>query len=175
MMPIVDLSEPIPANMRRNLRRYRRRAERIGSVEFETASEESFDELFNALIDLHCARWNQRNQSGVMGEGAVRWFHTQAARALFRRGISRVYALRINGRVVAGVYAFVSRGQVRSYIGGFDPELARLSLGTLTIGYAIQEARREGAHSFNFLRGAESYKHYWGARDHYVYLRELIV
>jgi CelD/BcsL family acetyltransferase involved in cellulose biosynthesis len=174
VMPIVDLPEPIPANMRRNLRRYRRRAEEIGSVEFESASEKNFNELFDALIDLHCARWNRRNEPGVLSDNAVKRFHTQAAHALFHRGISRVYALRLGGRIVAGVYALLSGGQMRSYIGGFDPKLDRLSLGTLAIGHVIEEARREGARKFNFLRGAEQYKYFWGAKDHYLYSRHLI-
>jgi CelD/BcsL family acetyltransferase involved in cellulose biosynthesis len=172
--PIVDLAEPIPSNMRRNLRRYRRRAEKFGRVEFDSASEQNFDEVFNAVIDLHCARWNRRDQPGVMCEDAVRRFHIPAARALFHRGMSRVYAVRIDGRIVAGVYALISRDQMRSYIGGFDPNLPTLSLGTLAIGHAIDEAKREGARTFNFLRGAERYKGYWGARNHYVYSRQLI-
>lgn len=174
VMPVVDLSQPVPANMRRNLRRYRRRAEKIGEVKFESASETNFDELFDRLIDLHCARWNRRNQRGVLCEGATRRFHKRAARALLLRGITRVYVMRIAGRIVAGVYALFCRRQMRSYIGGFDPDLPDLSLGTLAIGYAIEEARREGATAYNFLRGAETYKRYWGARDHYVYSRRVI-
>lgn len=109
-----------------------------------------------------------------MCEGVVRRFHTQAARALFQRGISPVFAPRINERVVAAVYGLLSRGQMRSCIGGFDPDLARLSLGTLAIGYALDQAEREGASKFNFLRGGERYKDHWGARDHYVYSREFV-
>lgn len=74
---------------------------------------------------------------------------------------------------MAGVYALLCRGQMRSYIGGFDPDFAKLSVGTLAIGHAIEEAMREGAGTFNFLRGAEPYKAYWGADDHYVYSRKL--
>ena len=46
---------------------------------------------------------------------------------------------------------------MRSYIGGFDPDLAQLSLGTLAIGYAIEEARREarGRAHIQFLRDAD--------------------
>ena len=84
--------------MRRTVRRYRRRAEKIGELAFESASENNFNELFNALINLHCARWNPLNEPGVLCESTTRRFHMQAARGLLRRGISRVYALRIDGR-----------------------------------------------------------------------------
>ncbi len=170
--PIVDLEKSIPANMRHNLRRYRRRAEKIGNIEFRSASEENFDELFSALIDLHCAEWNRRNHAGVLCGKTVRHFHTRAARALLLRGMARIYALCINGRIAAGWYGFMCREQMCSYIGGFDPDLTRLSLGTLILGHAIAEAKREGANRFNFLRGAERYKRHWGAEDHYVYSRQ---
>jgi CelD/BcsL family acetyltransferase involved in cellulose biosynthesis len=174
VMPVVDLSQPPPANMRRNLRRYRRRAERIGRLEFECASENNFRELFNAMIDVHCARWNRRNEPGVLCEDATRRFHMQAGHALFRRGTARVYALRIDGRIVAAVYALLSRGQMRSYIGGFDPDLSKFSLGTLAIGQVMEQGKSEGAQTFNFLRGGERYKHLWGAKDQYAYSRTLI-
>src|SRR6516164_9164631 len=96
--PIVDLSRPSPAN----LRRYRRRAEKIGGLEFESASGKNFNELFDSLIDLHSARWDRRNDPGVLCERKTRRFHTQAAGALYRHRISRIYALRIDGRIVAG-------------------------------------------------------------------------
>jgi CelD/BcsL family acetyltransferase involved in cellulose biosynthesis len=83
-------------------------------LEFESASEKDFRELFDAVIDLHCARWNERNEPGVMCENSTSRFHTVAARALFQRGIARVYALRTGERVVAGVYALLCRDQMLS-------------------------------------------------------------
>ena len=62
---------------------------------------------------------------------------------------------------------------MRSYIGGFDPDLAQLSLGILAIEHAIEGAKREGARTFDFLCGAERYKRYWGAENRYVYSRKL--
>jgi CelD/BcsL family acetyltransferase involved in cellulose biosynthesis len=51
------------------------------------------------------------------------------------------------------------------YIGGFDPEFALLSPGTLLIGHALDAATAEGATATDFLRGAEPYKYRWGAVD----------
>jgi CelD/BcsL family acetyltransferase involved in cellulose biosynthesis len=50
-------------------------------------------------------------------------------------------------------------------LSGFDPEFAELSPGTQTVARAIEEAVREGAHEFHFLRGGETYKYAWGAVD----------
>jgi CelD/BcsL family acetyltransferase involved in cellulose biosynthesis len=35
----------------------------------------------------------------------------------------------------------------------------------ILIGHAIEEAAREGARDFDFLRGQEAYKYEWGAQD----------
>lgn len=57
------------------------------------------------------------------------------------------------------------RDQFYYYIGGFDPDAARFSPGSLIIWLALQYAEQDGCRFFNFLRGAEPYKYRWGAED----------
>jgi len=59
-------------------------------------------------------------------------------------------------------------GKYFFFIGGFDPDYARWSVGTVLFGYAIQHAIEEGAREFDFLRGEEEYKYRLGAQNrHY--------
>src|SRR5205807_436927 len=51
------------------------------------------------------------------------------------------------------------------YLGGFDPELARRSVGTLLTARAIETAVADGCREFDFLRGREPYKYRWGCID----------
>lgn len=169
----IELNKPLPPNMRRNIKRYARRAEKIGPVTFETAWENNFDELFEALLDLHRARWNRRRQPGLICDDAVEAFHADAARALLRRGMLRFYALRLDQRIVACWYGFACRGRGLAYFIGFDPEFAEVSPGTLLVAHAIREAKREGAREFSFLRGDERYKRLWGATSRYLYSRRI--
>jgi CelD/BcsL family acetyltransferase involved in cellulose biosynthesis len=60
-------------------------------------------------------------------------------------------------------------GVVFSYQIGFDPKLKRMSPGAIIIAHAIQEAISRGLKEFDFLRGSESYKYRWGARDRETY------
>jgi CelD/BcsL family acetyltransferase involved in cellulose biosynthesis len=76
-----------------------------------------------------------------------------------------MYAMRINERIVAVFYGFAHQGTVYYYLSGFDPELDRLSIGSLLVAHAVEEAVREEATTFDFLRGAEEYKYSWGATD----------
>lgn len=172
--PVLDPAAPLPAKLQRNIRNRERRAAKLGSFTIERASFANFDELFAALIRLHRIRWERRGERGVLCDPAVQRFHAQAARGLLRRGILRLYVLRIASEIVAAFYGFLHRGRIFYYIGGFEPEFDKLSLGTLLIAHAIDEARRAGAREFSFLRGAEPYKYLWGAKDRHVYSRRLI-
>ena len=80
-------------------------------------------------------------------------------------GALRMYAMRIGDRIRAIFYGFAAHGTVYYYLGGYDPELEKISIGTTIVAHAIEEAVRDGATTFDFLRGAEEYKYAWGATD----------
>jgi CelD/BcsL family acetyltransferase involved in cellulose biosynthesis len=66
-----------------------------------------------------------------------------------------------------------AKGRAYSYLSGFDPEFGGISPGTLAVGHAIRHAMGEGAREFDFLRGRERFKYFWGARDRPCYGRML--
>ena len=101
----------------------------------------------------------------MLDDDVVQRFHREAARGLLDAGALRMHAIRLGGRIVAVFYGFAHAGTVYYYLSGYDPELERLSIGTLIVAHAIEEAVREGATTFDFLRGAEEYKYAWGAAD----------
>jgi CelD/BcsL family acetyltransferase involved in cellulose biosynthesis len=103
----------------------------------------------------------------------VQRFHREAARAMLRAGMLRLYALLVAGRLAAVLYGFRDRRRFYYYLAGFDPALGKVSPGTLVVGHAIEEAAREGAGDFDFLRGQEAYKYLWGAQEQCNYRRRL--
>jgi CelD/BcsL family acetyltransferase involved in cellulose biosynthesis len=167
------LDAALPKRMRQNLRYYRRRAERQGALRCEAARPENLPEMLEAFFALHGVRWEQRGLPGVLADDAVRAFHTEAAAALMAQGVLRLHALRLDGRIVAMLYGFAARGRFYHYLGGFDPDLRQLSLGTLIIGHAVMQAMCEDLREFDFLRGREPYKYHWGAIDRPTYSRRL--
>jgi CelD/BcsL family acetyltransferase involved in cellulose biosynthesis len=162
---VEKLNSCVPARMLSKLRYSRRRAAASGPVRVERADERTLDELFDALLRLHAARWSAEGQPGVLADESVRRFHREAARGLLRAGALRLYGLRIGDRAAAALYGVHAHGRAYYYIGGFDPALGLLSPGTLVVGHAIEEAVREGCREFDFLRGGEEYKYRWGAED----------
>ncbi len=167
------LRDAVPRSLVDRLDRYRRRAGKLGPVRFETADAATFDTLFDALLTLHGARWASRGQAGVMAHQSVRRFHRDAAAGLLAAGMLRLHALRIGDRIAACLYGFAAKHRTYGYLSGFDPALAPLGPGTLLIGHAIEQAIREGAEAFDFLRGREAYKYCWGAEDHPSHVRTL--
>lgn len=166
--PVLDLvsrTDSIPPHMRANVRYYWRRAERRGTARIESATSTSLRELTNALFALHRARWASRRLSGTLASVDLQAFHCEAIRAMHDRAMLAMHALRLDDRVIAISYGMQWNRRAYSYLAGFDPDYEDLSPGTLIIDAAIQKSLERGASTFDFLRGAESYKYLWGARD----------
>jgi CelD/BcsL family acetyltransferase involved in cellulose biosynthesis len=167
--PAIALPAAVPRDLGQNVRYYRRRAENAGTLRFERADERNAEELFDALLTLHAARWAERGTAGVFADPDVRAALRMALPDLLRADLLRLYALRLDGRVIAASYGLIDpprpRRRAYYYIGGFHPAYDQLSPGTLVIHHAVQEATHEGAAAFDFLRGRETYKYAWGAQD----------
>ena len=159
--------------LRHNLDYYQRRLATLGDVEIECAGEHNFGELFDAFVKLHEARWQMNSMPGVLCDENVRSFHPEAATGFLASGALRLYALRINGRIIASLYGFHHAARTYYYLGGFDPEFKQYSPGTVLVAHAITEAIREGAREFDFLRGREDYKYRWGAVDRIIYRKRV--
>jgi len=154
----------VPAKRLTCLRHERARAARMGAVETVDVGGEPqrfLDELFR----LHGARWEGRGEAGVLADARVRAFHREALPRLVEQGLARCWLLKIGGEVAAVHYGMANGREAFFYIGGFDPRFSAASPGSLLIGHAIAEAKREGSAEFHFLRGREPYKYAWGAQD----------
>jgi CelD/BcsL family acetyltransferase involved in cellulose biosynthesis len=168
-----DLPRRMSPRLYRNVHRYLRTMARQGTVQIDRADDRNLEELLSALIRLHEARWRTRKTAGVLCDPNVQQFHRTAARGLLSRGALRLYALRLDGRIIGGYYGFQHAGRAYAYLGGFDPDFEKYSPGTVLIGHAIEEAIREHADEFDFLRGCEPYKYAWGATDRLNYRKTL--
>jgi CelD/BcsL family acetyltransferase involved in cellulose biosynthesis len=162
-----DLATVVPRKTLRDVRQAHARSETVGSVVLDTADLDTIDLALDDLFRLHQERWHKRGEAGVLADPVVRAFHRDAARAFCEAGILRLYRLQIGGTVVGVYYGFQHGGNAYAYLGGFDPEMTRLSPGAQLLDHAIRAALAEGVREFHFLRGGESYKYAWGAVDQF--------
>lgn len=154
--------------LRQNIGYYARALEKQYVVEWRIATEETLDVDMEDFFDLHQQRWNQRWLPGAFAGRRARAFHKETARLLLGAGMLRLHTLSLDGEVRAALYCFQKGDRCYYYLGGFDPALARLSIGTTLTAHAIRHAiEQDNATEFDFLRGNEAYKYRWGAKDRY--------
>jgi CelD/BcsL family acetyltransferase involved in cellulose biosynthesis len=157
-----EYTKRLGKKMRSNISYYDRLLPKtFETVETRLATADELDEALDALFDLHQKRWNAVLLPGVLGGSRTQVFHRLAARRLMDRGWLRLHITRVDGRIVAALYCFRYRESTLYYLGGFAPELAKYSLGTVLTAHAIRHAISEGCAEFDFLRGDEPYKQRW--------------
>ncbi len=136
-------------------------ARTFSSAEASLARSDNLETSLDALFDLHQLRWKARFLPGVLRTEKVREFHRIVAERFLERGWLRLHVTRIDCKIVAALYCFRFRERYYYYLGGFAPDLAKYSLGTVQTAGAIRQAIREGCSEFDFLRGNEPYKYRW--------------
>jgi CelD/BcsL family acetyltransferase involved in cellulose biosynthesis len=161
----------LSTHFQKKLRYYRRQ---LGDATFEEANAENLNELLQSLFDLHAARWQRRGMPGMLADDVIQEFHREVAKAMLDADTLRMYAIRSARRIVAAFYGFAGATTIYYYLSGYDPELEKLSPGTLIIAHAVECAVRDGATTFDFLRGAEEYKSSWGAKPRMNRRRQLM-
>ncbi len=151
-----------PKDLRRNLRRYKEKAESVGSVTFEV--RESADrEPMDALIRLHRARWERTGSAGMIESNHAEAFVRAAAQRMAERGWLRIFIVRFDAGIAAVLLALCNRTTIFSWLSAFDPEHEKFGFGRELLAQAIRYAHERGKRSWNFLRGDEAYKFSWGA------------
>lgn len=166
--------DEMSTHFHKKLRYYHRALERAGTLSFTEATENNLDALMSALFELHAARWRRRGMPGMLADDVVQGFHRQVGRAMLDAGALRMFAMSVGDRIAAVFYGFAAQGTVYYYLSGYDPELEKMSPGTVIVAHAVDAAIREKATTFDFLRGAEEYKLAWGAKERMNSRRQLI-
>jgi CelD/BcsL family acetyltransferase involved in cellulose biosynthesis len=150
-------------DLKRNLRRYRKKAEAVGSLQFHVVKE-AHSELMKALVELHTAKWQRRGEPGMIQANGSAEFLCEIARKFGSRDMLRFFSLRFDGRIVALIVAFSYGKTMFGYLSAFDPEHESFGFGRTLLLEALQYCYENGYEAWNFLRGDEPYKFWWGAQ-----------
>jgi len=157
-----DMSLRFGKKMRSNLGYYERLIKRdFEEVEICTLGQQNLDEGMDAFFDLHTQRWRRRWLPGMLTGANRQQFHRDVAQLCLKKGWLQLHSLRLQGRIQSILYCFAFNKRSYYYLGGFDPQLSKYSLGTVLTGFAIRKAIEHGCTDFDFLRGNEPYKSRW--------------
>lgn len=173
-LPLAERWEEVEArfgrNHRSNLARYARKLDREAGApvtERLVTDPAELDATLDALIEMHQAVRTSKGDPGLFGDDALTTYLRAVAHRLLHSGRLRMWRLDVGPDPIAIVWCMRSFDSVAFYTTGFDQEWARYGPGRRIMARAIQGAVAEGATTFDFLRGDESYKRSWGTEMHY--------
>ncbi len=148
--------------MRRRISRYRRALEKTGRVSLDLITEsDDLADALDSMVHLRKDRLEQKKLSAPSTLDAYSRFHSLVLSRMLPSGMVRLYFLSVDGKRVAFLYLLAAGGRLFAYQTGFDRDWARLSVGFVLLGMAIESAIEQGLSIFEFLRGNESYKYEW--------------
>jgi CelD/BcsL family acetyltransferase involved in cellulose biosynthesis len=149
-------------DLRRNVVRYRKKAEEKGEVAFEAVCDQR-PEMVESLIALHAARWQSRGEPGMIEANRSACFLREIVDKFASSGLLRLFELRMENEIAAAIVCWIYNDRLFFYLTGFDPRFERFSPGQLLLFECLRYSYAHGCREWNFLRGTETYKFAWGA------------
>ncbi len=142
-----SLEKILSSHQRKNLRRWRRQADALGSVTFDyvKASEGAeFDEALNAFFKLEASGWkgSTGKKSAISLSPSLNGFYQNLAKANHKRYVCQINLMKINANPVAGQFCIVAEGITHLIKIGFDEDLKHCSPGSLLLGALLERSVR---------------------------------
>ena len=160
----------LPSSHRQNLRKHLRRLD-SGEVSLREISDPGeMSAVMQRWRSLRSLQWqvSGRQISASHEQDHFHRFMLDAVTRLVDARLAVVWEFTWEERIV-GVYVnFADARSFYWYLGGFDPDCARLGLGKIAVGAAIRASIAEGRRVFDFTRGEDAYKYWYGATDRHL-------
>lgn len=164
--------ENLSTSTRKNLLQGLRRAERMGNLRLLSADdEESVDEYFKILCDLHAERWGHKGESGVFASSHFLAFHSSIIKSFQKKGWLHLHVLKIDEEPIAVLYNFVFKGIEYYYQSGINiTDYGKTNPGTVMIGKSVEKAIAGKFRIYDMMQaGVESYKSGYGCTTEEMY------
>ena len=178
--PVVDLQgigdweeylNTLDKKARHEIRRKVRRAEAAGPIRFERS--DLGPRAVDRFIELHQARWGDEGlfPHTEGGDRSRLFLHRLAELEALEgdRAQLQIGAVTVGDRVIFATVGFDDGETCYFYNAGMDPDARDLSPGVTGTAAYVRDRLEAGRRRFDFLRGAETYKYEWGAKDQPIY------
>jgi CelD/BcsL family acetyltransferase involved in cellulose biosynthesis len=154
--------ESLDGRQRHELRRKLRHLDRAGAWRFRLLEgPQETGVAMERFIALFCA---QRSDKAAFMDGRMQRYFRHLAAELAEHGLLRLGCLEIQGAVAAMTLAVEHQGRLHLYNNAYDERFGMLSVGQLSKVFTLRVAIERGLAVFDFLKGAEPYKHRLGGR-----------
>lgn len=172
--PVIELPDSFDAylktlssNRRQNLKRHLKRLDSGEVTLREVTDPADFERAVWRWQILRAQQWEAADRA-INSAHLTQPFGTfmrRVAEALVPCGQAQVWEFLRDGEHVGSYLNFADDQAYHWYLGGFDPAHAKLGLGKIAIGHGIRESIAAGRARYDFGRGAEEYKYWYGAQD----------
>ncbi|WP_417746676.1 GNAT family N-acetyltransferase [Rosistilla oblonga] len=152
------------SNLRRKVRKAARRIDG-GEVQIRSTRDDlPVESAFATLVRLHLERTDAKGlQSAFCDPEYVRFLHAAAA-DLIPQGKAEILTAEHQGKPIAVHFNLQGPRGPQLYQSGASRDAMELEPGYLLFTHVIRRTIGEGIAEFDFLRGDEPYKKFWGAR-----------
>ncbi|MCP4425891.1 MAG: GNAT family N-acetyltransferase [Chloroflexi bacterium] len=162
-----DYLNSLDSKQRREVRRKLRRAAGADVAITSVGHEDNVAEAVNDFLEL--LQKSTYEKRDWLNDDRRAVFHDTAKAALEARTLQLLFA-EVEGQKAAALFNFDYDGRIWVYNSGLDPAaFGPLSLGVVLTAKAIEKAIEDGRTHFDFLRGNETYKYRFGAKDTEIY------
>lgn len=153
----------LDSKQRREVKRKLRRAHGADAKLVIIGPEDDLDRAVDDFLTLLQKSTFEKRDWLHDGRRAI--FH-ETAQAAMKAGTLQLMFIEIEQKRAAALFNFDYKNRIFVYNSGLDPEaFGPLSLGVVLTAKAIEWAIEHGRSEFDFLRGNETYKYRFGAKD----------
>ncbi len=150
-------------SLRRKVKNAVKRLENGDVMVCSTRDALDFGSAFDILVELHQVRFVSKGEPGVFSDQRFESFLRTAIKSLCGKDRAEILVAYWNGNpIVAQLYLLGDTGP-QLYQSGVRVDAMKMEPGHLLFTYAVRKAIDNGFRVFDFLRGSEPYKPYWGA------------
>jgi CelD/BcsL family acetyltransferase involved in cellulose biosynthesis len=156
----------LPSSRRTNLRRRLRNLDG-GELELRTAAVEDLPSAISRWQALRSRQWAAMGKRLIREHKKPRFrdFLVDVTTELAPAGLAVVWEFSCNGELVGSFINFCDERTFYQYLGAFAPEHGRLAIGKVATAHAIRSSIAAGRTYYDFARGREDYKYWYGAVD----------
>jgi CelD/BcsL family acetyltransferase involved in cellulose biosynthesis len=156
----------IPTSRRTNLRRRLRNLD-DGELELRVPAVHELPAAIDRWQELRVRQWAAMGKrlNRQHTKPRFRDFIVEVTTELVPAGLALVWEFIHAGEVVGSFINFCNARALYQYLGGYAPELGRLAIGKVATAEGIRSSIAAGRSYYDFMRGAEAYKYWYGAAD----------
>jgi CelD/BcsL family acetyltransferase involved in cellulose biosynthesis len=163
-----EFEASVSSRSRYDLRRARKRADKIGKVTFEIVSPgpDMLDQYLEEIYQVEASGWKGRNATAMLFDERMKHFFQLYSRAACRLGTLRLCFLRINSKPAAVMLAVELFNRYWVLKIGYDEAFSSCSPGILLVHETIRHAFDNRLEAYEFLGSDAPWIHIWTEQQH---------